>query len=122
MRHARRCSRRGRSCVTHVKQHTPATSWDISQNLLSPERLWWPWQVYVQLKGLLDVEAELRKIDSKMASLDQQIASLQKKMSADSYLERVPQKVQDANIEKRSKQDEERSALESARARMTALI
>ena len=56
--------------------------------------------MYVQLKGLVNVEAELEKLDKQLGKIDLQLKQLEAKMSIPNYETRVPEDVREANQSK----------------------
>uniref|UniRef100_H3CRE9 Valine--tRNA ligase n=1 Tax=Tetraodon nigroviridis TaxID=99883 RepID=H3CRE9_TETNG len=56
--------------------------------------------VNLMLKGLIDVEKEVAKLEGKRAELEKQIEKLSEKISKSDYKEKVPEKVQEQDAEK----------------------
>ena len=57
--------------------------------------------VLMDIQGLVDYEAEIKKLQKKMNKELPLLTNLEKKMSADGYEEKVPEKLKAENIEKR---------------------
>jgi len=57
-------------------------------------------QVHVQLKGLIDFEAEIKKLQSKQKDIEGRMDILNRKMTKEGYEENVPAKVKEANKSK----------------------
>eukprot|EP01059_Diplonema_ambulator_P035675 TRINITY_DN8501_c0_g1_i1.p1 TRINITY_DN8501_c0_g1~~TRINITY_DN8501_c0_g1_i1.p1 ORF type:complete len:1052 (+),score=443.31 TRINITY_DN8501_c0_g1_i1:270-3425(+) len=55
---------------------------------------------YMQIADLIDIDAELKKIQKKQALLEKTIGSLETKMAAPTYTEKVPEKVREENAAK----------------------
>lgn len=57
-------------------------------------------EVHLMLKGLIDADLELKKLDKKRGQLEQTIDRLNKSISASDYETKVPEDVQQANKDK----------------------
>jgi len=68
-------------------------------------------EVYIPLRGLVNIEAEIQKLLKKKAELQKQITSLESKLQNPNYLAKVPQNVK----------DQDHSKLESLRTEMSNL-
>lgn len=56
-------------------------------------------EVHLMLKGIIEVDKEVAKLEKKSEQLQQLIGNLKKKMSIDDYANKVPVKVQTENSE-----------------------
>jgi len=56
--------------------------------------------IYLQVKGMIDIKAEIARIKKKIGQLDKQIEKLKQKMSVKDYDEKVPEEVRKENKEK----------------------
>eukprot|EP00752_Nemacystus_decipiens_P005746 g5199.t1 len=60
-------------------------------------------QVYVQLRGIVDFDVEIKKLQKQLDDkIEPQIASLVKKMEAPGYAEKVPEAVREGNSKKKA--------------------
>lgn len=57
-------------------------------------------EVHLMLKGLIEVDKELQKLEKKRSQLDQTVIRLNQAMQANDYAAKVPVDVQKANIDK----------------------
>lgn len=71
-------------------------------------------QLFVQLRGLVDFDVEIKKLEKKIAKIDASMASLNKKINASDYTTKVPEKVQVANTVKLQAFQTEHNALSKA--------
>jgi valyl-tRNA synthetase len=78
-------------------------------------------QVYVLLKGLVDVPKEIVRLEEKLQKLQEQIGKLVEKMSIDGYEEKVPIEVQDSNSERKQEMETEKENVERALAGFKSL-
>ncbi|KAL0232899.1 hypothetical protein GEMRC1_011646 [Eukaryota sp. GEM-RC1] len=68
-------------------------------------------KIFVDLKGLIDVDVELKKINKKLGIVEKSLDSLKKKMSIPNYETKVPEQVRVANAEKFSRVETEYKTL-----------
>ncbi|XP_013170152.1 PREDICTED: valine--tRNA ligase isoform X1 [Papilio xuthus] len=73
-------------------------------------------EVHLVLKGLIDPQKEIAKLEKKKESLSQTISKLQQAMAADDYSVKVPAEVQKTNTEKLSQSQGELEKLDKAMA------
>jgi valyl-tRNA synthetase len=66
--------------------------------------------VYVSLRGSVDPAAEMAKLEKRAAAAAKQMAVLKKKMTADGYETKVPERVRAENEEKVAKLEAEIAA------------
>jgi valyl-tRNA synthetase len=78
--------------------------------------------VYLLLKGILDPELELSKLEKKVEDLAGRQEALSKKMSMASYAEKTPVKVQEADQASLEKLNGEQAAAEIAIAGFKAML
>mmetsp|Transcript_21894 Transcript_21894/g.70740 ORF Transcript_21894/g.70740 Transcript_21894/m.70740 type:complete len:1233 (+) Transcript_21894:79-3777(+) len=78
--------------------------------------------VYILLKGVIDAEAEIKKLAKKRDQLANSLASLRKTMGMPGYAERVPEKVQTENKEKEAKIENEMGECERATSDFQSLL
>ena len=78
--------------------------------------------VYLLLKGILDPELELQKLEKKIADLLGKQETLSKKMAVPSYVEKTPAKVQEGDKASLDKLKGEQAAAETAMAGFKAMI
>lgn len=71
-------------------------------------------EVHLVLKGLIDPQKEITKLEKKMDVLSQTIAKLNQAMCADDYTSKVPVEVQNTNTEKLSQSEGEMKRLQAA--------
>lgn len=64
-------------------------------------------EVHLLLKGLIEVDKELLKLEKKKTQLDQTVTKLNQVMQADDYTIKVPVDVQQANTEKLQQSESE---------------
>lgn len=65
--------------------------------------------MYIQLKGLVDVEAEITKLEKALATVNIGIESTKKKMDMPDYENKVPEKVRQQNQERLEKYETEKT-------------
>eukprot|EP00192_Tetraselmis_astigmatica_P024574 CAMPEP_0117679300 /NCGR_PEP_ID=MMETSP0804-20121206/17744_1 /TAXON_ID=1074897 /ORGANISM="Tetraselmis astigmatica, Strain CCMP880" /LENGTH=940 /DNA_ID=CAMNT_0005488719 /DNA_START=78 /DNA_END=2900 /DNA_ORIENTATION=- len=78
--------------------------------------------VHMLLKGILDPELELSKLEKKLADLGNRREALTKKMAMPSYTDKTPEKVRDADRAMLDKLDAERVAAEGAMEGFRAML
>ena len=78
--------------------------------------------VYVSLRGSVDPAAEMAKLDKRAAAAAKQIAELEKKMAADGYEAKVPERVRAENEEKVAKLRAEIAAAGAAKEDFEKLL
>ncbi|CAH0751678.1 unnamed protein product [Diatraea saccharalis] len=71
-------------------------------------------EVHLELKGLIDPQKEITKLDKKKEALTQTITKLQQAMAAEDYVTKVPAEVQKANTEKLAQAQGEIERLQAA--------
>ncbi|XP_041978803.1 valine--tRNA ligase isoform X2 [Aricia agestis] len=71
-------------------------------------------EVHLVLKGLIDPQKEITKLEKKKETLSQTISKLQQAMAADDYSTKVPAEVQKANSEKLTQSQGELERLNAA--------
>ncbi|XP_063891954.1 valine--tRNA ligase isoform X1 [Helicoverpa armigera] len=71
-------------------------------------------EVHLVLKGLIDPQKEIAKLEKKKESLSQTIAKLQQAMAAEDYTTKVPAEVQKTNSEKLAQSQGEIERLQAA--------
>ncbi|XP_023954262.2 valine--tRNA ligase isoform X2 [Bicyclus anynana] len=71
-------------------------------------------EVHLVLKGLIDPQKEITKLEKKKESLSQTISKLQQAISADDYTTKVPLEVQKLNSEKLTQSQGEMERLQAA--------
>lgn len=64
-------------------------------------------EVHLLLKGLIEADKEISKLEKKKAGLEQTVTKLQQSMSANDYESKVPADVREANSEKLSQSSSE---------------
>jgi valyl-tRNA synthetase len=69
-------------------------------------------ECFIRIKGLVDVDAEVRTLNKKKAQHEKMIEGLQKKMSIPNYEDKVPQQVRDTNAAKLATLQDEHSAMQ----------
>ena len=57
-------------------------------------------QVYMELRGMVDAEAEIKKLEKQLGQVDTKAGSLQKQMTIPGYEEKVPEAVRANNAAK----------------------
>ena len=78
--------------------------------------------VYVSLRGSVDPAAEMAKLDKRAAAAAKQIAELEKKMAADGYEAKVPERVRAENEEQVAKLRAEIAAAGAAKEDFEKLL
>lgn len=71
-------------------------------------------EIHLLLKGLIEVDKEILKLEKKKQLLDQTVQKLKQSMSADDYLIKVPVDVQNINLEKLEQSSSEIERISSA--------
>ncbi|XP_014261778.1 valine--tRNA ligase [Cimex lectularius] len=77
--------------------------------------------VYLVLKGLIDPEKEIAKLEKKKSILVQSVAKLEQLMASKDYESKVPEDVRLSNVEKLTKNKEELERLAEALVALTKL-
>eukprot|EP01135_Chromosphaera_perkinsii_P002240 Nk52_evm26s221 gene=Nk52_evmTU26s221 len=72
--------------------------------------------VFVVVKGLVDAEKEIKKIDDKLEKVEELLKALNMTVSAADYNEKAPAKVKEANSKKMAAYESEKQNLHNARA------
>jgi valyl-tRNA synthetase len=75
-------------------------------------------EVYVPLKGLIDVEVETRRLTKEIGGLEKALSGLDKKLENEGFLKNAPQEVVDAE---RQRQKEYRDTLGKLQGNLAAL-
>lgn len=57
-----------------------------------------PWQVYMELRGMVDAAAEIRKLEKQLGQVETRATSLQKQMAIPGYEEKVRGVVDVCNV------------------------
>ncbi|XP_059826939.1 valine--tRNA ligase [Hypanus sabinus] len=78
--------------------------------------------VHLMLKGLIDAEKEVTKLRTKQGEVQKQIAKLREKMSKADYSTKVPQKIQDMEVEKLKQSETELQKVEEAMRNFEKMI
>ncbi|XP_051899717.1 valine--tRNA ligase [Pristis pectinata] len=78
--------------------------------------------VHLMLKGLIDAEKEVTKLRNKQGEVQKQIAKLREKMSKADYSTKVPQKIQDMEMEKLKQSETELQKVEEAMRNFEKMI
>eukprot|EP00903_Cladosiphon_okamuranus_P022267 g20474.t1 len=69
-------------------------------------------QVYVQLRGMVDFDAEIKKLKKQLEDkIEPQIASLLKKMEAPGYVDKVPEGVRESNSKKKAEYEAQKESV-----------
>jgi len=71
-------------------------------------------QIHIELKGMVDFEAEIKKLTAKAKKLDPLISNIEKKQASNMYEEKTPDKVKQVNIEKVEKYRKEKADINTA--------
>lgn len=71
-------------------------------------------EVHLMLKGIIEVEKEVTKLEKKSEQLQSLIGNLRKKMTIEGYVTKVPVKVQEENIETVSQSEIEIGRIQAA--------
>ena len=66
---------------------------DISKPDLAGFRVAWKSEIYIPLAGLLDIEAESKKINDQIEKLEQWLASCRKKLADETFMSKAPAQV-----------------------------
>ena len=74
-------------------------------------------EVYLQMAGMINVEAEIKKLEKKEQILIKSVEGLQKKMNAPSYEEKTPQNIKDGFNQKLKSAEEEIEKIRSELAK-----
>lgn len=71
-------------------------------------------EIHLMLKGIIEVEKEVTKLEKKSEQLQTLIGNLKKKMTIEGYVTKVPVKVQEENIETVSQSEIEIGRIQAA--------